>query len=149
MYRSDGWRFLSLGVSLERAANMCAVLAACTADDAPVGALDLALEIGDSVVSHRARFLVWANTASVIDILGLDVNNPRSIRYHISRAKDHITHLPQQQSEYNMTDVARMVLMAETQLATSLTTHITAEFLDQMKQDIWRISDALNEHHLV
>jgi hypothetical protein len=42
-----------------------------------------------------------------------------------------------------------MVLMAETQLATSLTTHITAEFLDQMKQDIWRISDALNEHHLV
>lgn len=149
MYRSDGWRFLSLGVSLERAANMCSVLAACTGQGAPTGALDLALEIGDSVVSHRARFLVWANTASVIDMLGLDLQNPRSVRYHISRAKDHISHLPQQQTGHIPTDVARRVLMVETRLATSLPTDIDPAFLNQMKQDIWDISDALTEHHLV
>jgi uncharacterized alpha-E superfamily protein len=149
MYRSDGWRFLSLGVSLERAANMCAVLVATTAKKAPTGSLDLALEIGDSVVSHRARFLVWANTASVIDMLGLDGQNPRSVRYHISRAKDHIAHLPQQQTGHILTKVARLVLKVETQLAASQPSDITPAVLDQMKQDIWRISDALNENHLV
>jgi uncharacterized circularly permuted ATP-grasp superfamily protein/uncharacterized alpha-E superfamily protein len=149
MYRSDGWRFLSLGVSLERAANMCAVLAACIPDDAPTGALDLALEIGDSVVSHRSRFQVSANAISVIDLLGLDPQNPRSVRYHVSRAKEHIAHLPRQSSGHLLTEVARLVLMAETKLATSRIQEVTPAYLLQMRQDMLDISDALNDHHLV
>lgn len=149
MYRSDGWRFLSLGVSLERAANMCTVLAACTSGTAPTGALDLALEVGDSFGAHRARFLVWANTASVIDMLGLDGQNPRSIRYHMSRAKEHIAHLPQHQTGNALSDVAQRVLMVETRLASSADTDVTQAFLHDTKQDIWDISDALNRHHLV
>ncbi|MDO6479348.1 circularly permuted type 2 ATP-grasp protein [Shimia thalassica] len=149
MYRSDGWRFLSLGISLERAANMCALLAASTSKDAPSGALDLALEIGDSVVSHHALFQVWANTSSVIDLLGLDLQNPRSVRYHVSRAKEHIAHLPSQGSGHALTEAARLVLIAETRLATSHPDEITPEFLTQMKQDIWDISNALNDLYLV
>ncbi|MGA9411152.1 MAG: circularly permuted type 2 ATP-grasp protein [Roseobacter sp.] len=149
MYRSDGWRFLSLGVSLERAANMCAVLAACVPEDAPTGALDLALEIGDSVVSHRSRFQVSANTISVVDLLGLDPKNPRSVRYHVSRAKEHIAQLPRQSSGHLLTEVARQVLMAETKLATSRVLEVTPAYLIQMRQEILDISDALNDHHLV
>ena len=149
MYRSDGWRFLSLGVSLERAANMCAVLAACIRDDAPTGALDLALEIGDSVVSHRSQFQVSANTTSVVDLLGLDPKNPRSVRYHISRAKDHIAELPRQSARPSLSEVARLVLMAETKLATTRVRDVTPDYLVQMRQEILDISDALNTHHLV
>ncbi|MGB3246324.1 MAG: circularly permuted type 2 ATP-grasp protein [Sulfitobacter sp.] len=149
MYRSDGWRFLSLGISVERAANMCAVLAACISDDAPTGSYDLALELGDSVGSHRSRFLVWANTASVVDLLALDPQNPRSVRYHISRTKDHIAHLPRQNTDHNLTRVTRLVLMAETQLATVECDEITPEFLDAMRQSIWDISNALNEYYLI
>lgn len=149
MYRSDGWRFLSIGVSLERAANMCSVLAACIGKDAPTGALDLSLEIADSVGSHRSRFVVLANTASVVDLLGLDLQNPRSIRYHISRTKDHIAHLPRQDTGHLLSEVARQTLMVETQLATSQPDEITPEGLIQMRQDIWDISNALNEYYLV
>ena len=149
MYRSDGWRFLSLGISLERAANMCAVLAACTAPDAPTGACDLALEIGDSVVSHRSRFQISANTNSVIDLLGLDLKNPRSVRYHISRTKDHVAKLPRQGSGHILTEVARLVLMAETTLAATPPDQITPDFLAQMRQDILDVSSALTDHHLV
>jgi uncharacterized alpha-E superfamily protein len=147
MYRSHGWRFLSIGASLERAANMCDVLAACLSDDAPSGALDLALEIGDSVVSHRARFQISADAASVADLLALDGNNPRSVRYHISRTKDHIAHLPLQ-GEGKMTSVARQILVLETRLATCEASNITAADLAQVKRDIWAISDSLNEYHL-
>jgi uncharacterized circularly permuted ATP-grasp superfamily protein/uncharacterized alpha-E superfamily protein len=143
MYRSDGWRFLSLGVSLERAANMCDLLAVCTDATAPTGMFDLALEIGDSAVSHRTRFLVWANAASVIELLGLDPQNPRAIRYHISRAKGHIAELPDRGSK-----VAQLVLNVETQLATSHASDVTQDFLTQTRRDIWAISDGLNETYL-
>lgn len=149
MYRSDGWRFLSIGLSLERAANTCTVLAASIAPEAPTGAYDLALEIGDSVVSHRSRYLVPANTDSVVDLLGLDPQNPRSIRYHISRTREHIAHMPRQDTGHRLTDVARLVLDVETRLAVSQSDKITPMFLTTLKQDIWRISDALNVYYLV
>jgi uncharacterized alpha-E superfamily protein len=148
MYRSHGWRFLSIGASLERAANMCDVLAACLSEDAPTGALDLALEIGDSVVSHRARFQISADAGSVVDLLALDGNNPRSVHYHISRTKDHIENLPLQGAGQLMTLVARQILVLETRLATCEAPNVTSDYLIQVKHDIWTISDTLNEYHL-
>ncbi|MEO9650880.1 MAG: circularly permuted type 2 ATP-grasp protein [Roseobacter sp.] len=149
MYHSDGWRFLSLGISLERAANMCAVLASCTDHDAPIGAFDLALELGDSTVSHRSRFQISANTTSVIDLLGLDQQNPRAIRYHITRAKKHIAELPGQETGLDLSEVARLVLVTETKLATTQSQTITPEFFSRIQKDILNISDALTDHHLV
>jgi uncharacterized circularly permuted ATP-grasp superfamily protein/uncharacterized alpha-E superfamily protein len=148
MYRSDGWRFLSIGTSLERAANMCDVLAACLSAGPASGALDLALEIGDSVVSHRTRFQIAANSESVADLLALDPQNPRSVRYHITRSRDHIANLPAQPNEHTMSHVARQVLLLETQLATSEAAMMSPEVLMQVKQDIWTISDTLNAYHL-
>lgn len=148
MYRSDGWRFLSIGISLERAANMCDVLTACLSADPASGAVDLALELGDSVVSHRTLFQIAANSASVTDLLALDPQNPRSVRYHITRSKNHIANLPTQADAHHMSHVARQVLLLETQLATSQPAMMTPEALIQIKQDIWAISDTLNTYHL-
>lgn len=149
MYRHNGWRFLSIGLSLERAANMCQLLAVCLDKKAPIGALDLALEVGDSVVSHRARFLLWSNPASVAELLGLDPENPRSIRYHISRAKEHIDHLPQDDPGHRLSEVARRVLIVETRLRTVQAVDVTPDFLVPLQQEIWDISDALTMSHLV
>ncbi|MBT0959107.1 circularly permuted type 2 ATP-grasp protein [Alphaproteobacteria bacterium KMM 3653] len=148
MYRSDGWRFLSLGTSLERAANMCAVLSACTPEAVPAGGLNLALEIGDSVVSHRARFQVWANKASVIDLLALDPRNPRSVRYHVSRAKEHIARLTLDGAGHVLTEVARLVLQTETKLASCRPQEAKPEFLEEIRLDIQAISNALNKDYL-
>ncbi len=148
MYRSDGWRFLSLGVSLERAANLCHLLAVCFETTAPEGALDLVLEIGDSIVSHRARFQILANTESVADLMGLDTNNPRSIRYHVSRAKDHIGNLPQPDSDHILSDIAGRILQLETRLAVARPPDLSPDYLLSTRQDVWAISDALTTSHL-
>ncbi|MGB7432712.1 MAG: circularly permuted type 2 ATP-grasp protein [Ahrensia sp.] len=148
MYRSDGWRFLSIGISLERAANMCELLAACLAADTVSGALDLALEIGDSVVSHRTRFQIAATPESVASLLVIDPQNPRSLRYHITRSKAQIAHLPNQEVDQLMSQVARQVLLLETQLATSTPAQLSPAVLHQIKQDIWAVSDTLNATHL-
>ena len=149
MYNSDGWRFLSLGMSLERAGAMSRVLACLTADDAPDGALDLALEIGDSVIVHRSRFSIFADQASVRDLLGLDDQNPRAIRYHISRARRQIAELPGHAEGHRLTNIARKVLLLETQLSTATVAALTPEVLKTIDRDIWLLSDDLTATHLV
>ncbi len=53
MYRFIGWRFMSIGRSLERVQFMLSVLHDLADRDAPEGALDLAVELGDSAMTHR------------------------------------------------------------------------------------------------
>ena len=149
MYHSDGWRFLSLGMSLERASSMSRVLSHLTATDAPDGALDLALEIGDSVVAHRSRFSIFADQASVLDLLGLDDRNPRAIRYHITRARRQIAELPGHAESHRLTRVARQVLLLETQLATSDVASLTPQVLRKIDHDLWALADTLTATHLV
>ncbi len=149
MYRSLGWRFLSLGISIERAANMCALLARLARNDAPYGALDLALEVGDSVISHRARFSITASPASVIDMLGMDDRNPRALRYHLSRARKHISELPGNADTHVLTDLARKALELETHLAVQRAEWFDPVTLEDLRGDIWELSDLLAAAHLV
>lgn len=94
MYRAKGWRFLELGRHHERAAGMAGLLAAFADPAAPDGALDLAVEVGDSLLTHRRRFALQATRASVVDLLGLDARNPRAIRFQIDGIEAHVARLP-------------------------------------------------------
>lgn len=92
MYRAAQWQFLAIGRSLERAAMMADLLSLATDPSTPEGGLDLAIEVGDSTMTHRQRYAVVARRESVIDLLALDDRNPRSVRFHIDllcqRAED-------------------------------------------------------------
>ena len=94
MYRFTGWRFLEIGRRLERGVHMSRMLGTLAARDAPEGALDMLLEIGDSVLTHRRQFNVNAGRHTVIDLLALDPLNPRSLMFQLDRLKDEIALLP-------------------------------------------------------
>lgn len=149
MYRSDGWRFLSIGTSVERSASMCELLGYVIAPDAPDGMLDLALEVGDSVVSHRARFSIIATNESVLDLLALDLRNPRAIRYHISRIRDHVADLPGHPPGHSLNELARRILILETELATRHAEGMTPDMLIEMRRSVWDLSDVITATHLV
>lgn len=83
MYRTTGWQFMTLGRSIERA-SMTAELLIHAADPAcPEGGLDLAIEVGDSMIIHRQRYSSFARRETVIDLLALDGTNPRALRFHV------------------------------------------------------------------
>ena len=62
--------------------------------DAPDGALDMMLEIGDSVMTHRRQYTVQSGRRTVIDLLALDPLNPRSVLFQLERLKEEIGLLP-------------------------------------------------------
>ncbi|MBC7476619.1 MAG: circularly permuted type 2 ATP-grasp protein [Pseudorhodobacter sp.] len=83
MYRAAGWQFLTIGRSMERAAMMTDLLAFVADPKAPDGGLDLAIEVGDSIMIHRQRYAVVTSRENVVDLLALDPSNPRSVRFHL------------------------------------------------------------------
>jgi uncharacterized alpha-E superfamily protein len=148
MYRSIGWMFLSIGRSLERAMTMAAALAVFTDPDAPDGSLDLAIEIGDSAMTHRSRYAVSTNRNTVIDLLALDPRNPRSILNNLTEIRDHAAELSAALSDGRMSDLSRGILRAYADLAARTPETLDTATLTLIKDEIAALSDILSAEYL-
>ena len=94
MSRTDAWRFHDLGRRIERAqavARAVRIFAteASTADD-----LSTLLDLADSQISYRQRYLGGLARAPVIDLVALDPGNPRAIAFQVAAIVDHLGRLP-------------------------------------------------------
>ena len=94
MTRLAGWRFLELGRRIERAILTCRFVREFADPHAPDGALDVLLELCDSQITYRQRYVMIAARAPVIDLVMLDPNNPRSVIYQLDRVEAHLAALP-------------------------------------------------------
>jgi uncharacterized alpha-E superfamily protein len=149
MYRFTGWRFLSIGRSLERAVAMCAILASLTDRKAPSGSLDLAIEVGDSTMSHRRRYAVNTTRATVVDLLALDELNPRAVLYHLTEIRDQVSRLPQAEEGGHLSPLSRAVLRLHTDLAVQRPEEVDIRELRDYGRRLMEISDLLTDAYLL
>ena len=143
MYRFTGWRFLTLGRALERAQSMAWTLSEFADPAMPEGALDLCVEVGDSLMTHRRRYAVATNRATVIDLLALDDRNPRSILAQLDLLRDQVARLPGNEPGPPMTPLARRVLEVHTELAVQPPEALDTAALAGLRQDIAELSSLL------
>ena len=102
---------------LERAMQIARTLGRVTRDDAPDGALDMMLEIGDSVMTHRRQYTMRSGRRTVIDLLALDPLNPRSILFQLERLKEEIGLLPGVGRGGTLSGAGKEILRLHTSLA--------------------------------
>jgi uncharacterized circularly permuted ATP-grasp superfamily protein/uncharacterized alpha-E superfamily protein len=143
MYRSTGWRFLTMGRALERADAMAAALHRFAAASIPEGALELAIELGDSVMTHRRRFPVGIGRETVIDLLALDDENPRAILWQLGEIREQIARLTPDRPDGAMPALPRAVLLAHTGLAVMAPSEVDAEVLARLRRDLSGLSDLI------
>jgi uncharacterized alpha-E superfamily protein len=93
MSQLAGWRFLELGRRIERAIATCRFVRQF-AFTKLTGALDVLLELADSQITYRRRYVMVAAAAPVIDLVVLEPNNPRSVAYQLARIETHLAALP-------------------------------------------------------
>lgn len=149
MYRFAGWRFLELGRRLERAAQIARVVSWLTHKDAPDGSLEMLLEIGDSVMSHRRRYSVSAGTQSVIDLLVLDPLNPRSVLFQLGELRAQIEMLPGGIDDGQLSPAAKAALQIETDLRIAEPEQMTPKRLDRLAADIGMLADLIAAAYFV
>jgi uncharacterized circularly permuted ATP-grasp superfamily protein/uncharacterized alpha-E superfamily protein len=116
MTRGHGWRFLDIGRRLERAAQMVDVLRYGLGQPslAVAGQLEVLLEIADSSLTYRSRYLTTMQVDLVLDLLLLDEANPRSIAFQLSSLRHHIEQLPESQPLARRPAEARLALGMQT-----------------------------------
>ena len=121
MTRGDGWRFLDIGRRLERALQMIDMLRhglnPGSRDEG--GELQTLLEIADSSLTYRSRYLTSMRADLVLDLLLLDEANPRSAAFQIARLREHVEELPGSSGDARRNARWRMVagLLSTVQLA--------------------------------
>jgi uncharacterized circularly permuted ATP-grasp superfamily protein/uncharacterized alpha-E superfamily protein len=116
MYRFAGWRFLEIGRRLERGIQIAGVASRLTRPGAPDGAVEMLLEICDSVIAHRRRYSVTAGTQSAVDLLVLDPLNPRSVLFQVDELMRQLEALPGGVEEGHLGSALKAVLRIRTDL---------------------------------
>jgi len=148
MYRTTGWRFLEVGRRLERAIHLARFLGHVLREGAPEGSLDLALEVTDSVMTHRRQYSVTSGRVTLVDLLALDGLNPRSILFQIEALRTEIELLPGGIDQGRRSDLARDVLRLHTRLTVAEPTSITPADLTELSYDIGSLSETLSRTYL-
>ena len=86
MVRGGGWLFLELGRRLERGQAVLAEVG-LVLDQPPArieAGLRLVLELCDSVITYRGRYLAVLQPAPVLDLVLADPSNPRGLAFQIA-----------------------------------------------------------------
>ena len=117
MSQLAGWRFLELGRRIERAIATCRFIEqfAFTKLD---GALDVLLELADSQITYRLRYVMVAAPAPVIDLVVLDPSNPRSVAYQLGRIEAHLAALPPRSDDGRLSPPEQIATSLATQFRT-------------------------------
>ena len=149
MYRFAGWRFLELGRRLERGIQLAQITAWLTREDAPDGALELLLEIADSVISHRRRYAVSAGPLSAIDLLVLDPLNPRSVLFQLADLLEQLQRLPGGIHDGQLSPAARAALRLHTGLVVAEPEEMTPDRLQELAVDIGELAQAIADSYFV
>lgn len=112
MTRTHGWRFLEIGRRLERAQQTAGMvhntLVKPTKHESTV--LDAVLEVADSRMTYRSRYLANLNPAAVLDLLLTDETNPRGLAFQLVALAEHVENLPRDRAQPQRSQAERLAL---------------------------------------
>jgi uncharacterized circularly permuted ATP-grasp superfamily protein/uncharacterized alpha-E superfamily protein len=114
MTRNYGWNFLEIGRRIERASNLSELLATLFSkrqDEAiEAASLTFALEVADSILTYRSRYLFAPVMPLVLDLLAADENNPRSLVFQLAAISEHLGALPQSSPTAPQSEERKLIL---------------------------------------
>jgi len=98
MTRAQAWRFLDMGLRLERAVYLSTLLDATLRlpESENPSVLEAILEVVDNSITFRSRYNLLPHAPAVFDLVLLDDKNPRSVLFQINQLAKHFRHLPQE-----------------------------------------------------
>ncbi|MCR9292206.1 MAG: circularly permuted type 2 ATP-grasp protein [bacterium] len=114
MTRTLGWRFLDLGRRIERAYQTSQLLLSLLPmEDEKFelnNSLENCLQVCDSFMTYRGRYLANIQLAAVLDLLITDETNPRSIAFQLQAITQHVDRLPRPDTQASISPEQRIAL---------------------------------------
>ena len=135
--RGAGWVFYVMGRCVERSVNTCRLLRQFAGNDATEHSLGVMLDLIDSQITYRSRYLVGVALAPVRDMALLDPFNPRSVVFQVNRIDEGIATLPELRRDGIPEEPRRLTTLLAAELATE-----RAEALDDTQNPDDRAASA-------
>jgi uncharacterized circularly permuted ATP-grasp superfamily protein/uncharacterized alpha-E superfamily protein len=148
MTQLAGWRFLELGRRIERALLTSRLTRCFAQPGAPDGELDVLLELADSQISYRQRYVMIAALAPVVDLVMLDPNNPRSVLFQLDRIETHLGALPKRNTDGRLSPVQQVAASLATRLRTADAAAVNDALMVDIEQALMKLSDAISAAYL-
>ncbi|SHM63081.1 circularly permuted type 2 ATP-grasp protein [Rhizobacter sp. OV335] len=144
MTRSTSWRFLSIGRRIERLSTLCQTLKVATREGRSSG-LDWLLELTDSTVTYRSRYLVAPEWLPVLDLLLRDDTNPRSVAFQVKGLVEYTDRLERTHGRFasDVLGPAQAALLALGAHDLHPESEALAAVIDQLQRAAYTVSDEL------
>ena len=162
MTRDHSWRFMEIGRRLERGLQTLSLLSGipfCTRNGFNAS-LETLLEVSDSRMTYRVRYMSVPVIPLVFDLLSCDTGNPRSLIYQVLKLRQNISVLKQESSlnglflkelsilenilkQINSIDVTALAEYASDPDKKIIISSLFETTLNRLKQELQQFSDTL------
>ena len=149
MGRTEGWRFHDMGRRMERAINGCRLAMLFGADWASADDLTVLLDLNDSQISYRNRYLSGPALAPVRDLVALEPQNPRSIVYQLQRLAEHVAALPTLRADGMPEEPQRLAAMLAARLSPLTGDGLSLNDLADTESRLLGLSDAIGQRYFL
>jgi uncharacterized circularly permuted ATP-grasp superfamily protein/uncharacterized alpha-E superfamily protein len=164
MVRDPGWRFMDAGRRIERAQQLAALLRATVTVERNTATDSLLLEsvliAAESIITYRRRYRSHAQLQTLLDLLVIDADNPRSLAYQLDQLAVDVQLMARLDRGARLSEPERLVLEASTALRLADTALLAAPrqdgtrpeldaFLTGILELLYRTSDAIDRDRFV
>jgi uncharacterized circularly permuted ATP-grasp superfamily protein/uncharacterized alpha-E superfamily protein len=149
MNRVAGWRFLDMGRRLERGVATCRIMRTLAGEDATIDDLDLLLDLIDSQITYRSRYLDSISLTPVRDLVILDPYNPRSVAFQVGVLKAHIADLPALQNDGMPEAPSRLVTHLAARIEVQNAAELDAEKALEFENGLLDLSNAITDRYFL
>jgi uncharacterized circularly permuted ATP-grasp superfamily protein/uncharacterized alpha-E superfamily protein len=149
MNRVAGYRFLDIGRRIERGINTCRLTRLLAHDEATTDDLDLLLDLNDSQITYRARYLVGLALKAVRDLVMLDPFNTRSLAFQLNVLKEHLAVLPSLQEDGMLEEPARILVALAADVETEDARRLTDDKAHRFERALMRFSNAVADRYFL
>ena len=143
MGRTDAWRFHDLGRRIERALAVTRTLLSVDLRRANAEDLSTLLDLADSQISYRQRYLMGFARVPVIDLIALDPGNPRGIAFQVETIVQHLCKLPVLNDAGIAEPQQRIAARLTAGIAMASAERIDRGWVLEINQQLQKLSDAI------
>ena len=126
MVRDPGWRFMDAGRRIERGCQLAALLRSTVTTEHDPGTESLMFEsvltAAESIITYRRRYRSHAHLETMLDLLLLDPDNPRSLAHQLDLLLEDVRALPVGFGAPRVSDAEKAALETSTVLRLADTT---------------------------
>jgi uncharacterized alpha-E superfamily protein len=101
------------------------------------------LELADSQITYRLRYVMVAARAPVLDLVVLDPNNPRSVIYQLGRIETHLAALPKRSEDTRLSPPELIATALAARIRTAEAADLSLYAFVEAENALMKLADAI------